>query len=64
MAVEFAEIATGSVRDDKKMITKLKNMVMAENITVNQKGVTQYRMNNPAWFIISSNSPKPLHLDT
>lgn len=24
----------------------------------------QYRVNNPAWFIISSNSPKPLHLDT
>jgi hypothetical protein len=37
MAVEFAEIVTGSVRDDRRMITKLKNYVMAENITVNQK---------------------------
>ena len=46
------------------MITKLKNMVMAEKIVVNTKGVIQYRIDNPAWFIVSSNSHKPLHLDT
>jgi len=63
LIVEFAEIATNNTNSDIWVLNKLKNMIGAEKITVNEKGVRQYQTDNIAWFFISSNSNKPLQLD-
>ena len=63
LIVEFAEIATNNTNNDMWVLNKLKNMIGAEKITVNEKGVRQYQTDNIAWFFISSNSNKPLQLD-
>ena len=61
--VDFSEIVTNNTSTDIKVLNKLKNLVWAEIITVNEKWVQQYQINNLAWFFISSNSNKPIHLD-
>jgi len=63
LIVEFAELSTNNTGNDYKILTKLKNLIWAEYITVNEKWVKQYQTNNIAWFFISSNSNKPLQLD-
>ena len=63
LVVEFAEITTNNTNWDKKILNKLKNLIGAETIIVNEKWVKQYPINNIAWFFISSNSNKPLQLD-
>jgi len=63
LVVEFAELATNNTYNDIKVLNKLKNIVGAEKITVNEKWVQAYQIDNIAWFFISSNSNKPLQLD-
>lgn len=63
IAVEFAEISTNNTNSDIKILNKLKNIIWAEKITVNEKWIQPYQIENIAWFFISSNSNKPLQLD-
>jgi len=63
IAVEFAEISTNNTNSDMKILNKLKNIIWAEKITINEKWVQPYQIDNIAWFFISSNSNKPLQLD-
>lgn len=63
LVVEFAEVSTNNTNTDKRVLNKLKNLIWAEYITVNEKNVKQYKANNIAWFFISSNSTKPILLD-
>jgi len=63
LVVEFAEISTNNTNWDLRILNKLKNIIGAEKITVNEKWVQVYQIDNIAWFFISSNSNKPLQLD-
>ncbi len=63
LVVEFAELSTNNTHSDYKILNKLKNIIWADKITVNEKGVQAYQIENIAWFFISSNSNKPLQLD-
>jgi len=63
LIVEFAEISTNNTSWDLRILNKLKNIICAEKITVNEKWVQAYQIDNIAWFFISSNSNKPLQLD-
>lgn len=63
LVVEFAEIATNNTHSDIWILNKLKNIIWAWEITINEKWVRQYQIDNIAWFFISSNSNKPLQLD-
>ena len=63
LIVEFAELSTNNTNSDYKILNKLKNIIWAEKITVNEKGIQAYQIENIAWFFISSNSNKPLQLD-
>ena len=63
IAVEFAEITTNNTHKDIWVTNKLKNIIGAEKITINEKHVRQRQIENIAWFFISSNSRQPLRLD-
>ena len=63
LIVEFAEIATNNTHTDIGVLNKLKNIIWAEKIIVEEKWVNIYQAENLAWFFISSNSNKPLQLD-
>jgi len=63
LIVEYAEITTNNTHWDMMVLNKLKNIIWAEKITVNEKWVQPYQIDNIAWFFISSNSNKPLQLD-
>ncbi len=63
LIVEFAEITTNNKHSDIMILNKLKNIIWAEKITVNEKWIQPYQIENIAWFFISSNSNKPLQLD-
>lgn len=63
IAVEFAEVSANNTNSDIRILNKLKNIIGAEKITVNEKWVQPYQIDNIAWFFISSNSNKPLQLD-
>jgi len=61
--VEFAEITTNSTHTDIRTLNKLKNMIFAEKIYINEKWVQVYQIDNIAWFFISSNNNMPIQLD-
>jgi len=63
LAVEFAEVSANNTNSDIRILNKLKNIIWAEKITVNEKWIQPYQIENIAWFFISSNSNKPLQLD-
>jgi len=63
IVLEFAEITTNNTQWDKRVLNKLKNLIGAEYIMVNEKNVKAYKTNSICWFIISSNSQKPIQLD-
>ena len=63
LVVEFAELSTNNTNSDYKILNKLKNIIWANKITVNEKWIQPYQIDNIAWFFISSNSNKPLQLD-
>jgi len=64
LVVEFAEVVTNNTNSDMKILNKLKNLIWAEKITVNEKGVQVYQIENIAWFFVSSNSNTPVLLDS
>lgn len=63
LVVEFAEVIAHNTHSDKMILNKLKNIIWAQKLTVNEKWVKQYQIENSAWFFISSNSNIPLRLD-
>lgn len=63
LILEFAEVVTNNTQKDVHVLNKLKNIIWAELITVNQKHVKQYQVENIAMFYITSNSNKPIQLD-
>jgi hypothetical protein len=63
LVVSFDEISTNNTNSDMKILNKLKNIIWAEKITVNEKWEKQYQTENIAWFFISSNSNQPIQLD-
>jgi len=63
LIVSFDEIASNNTRDDIRILNRLKNLIWAEKITINEKWEKQYQINNIAWFFISSNSNQPIQLD-
>lgn len=63
LVVEFAEITTNNNASNAKILNKLKNIIWAQKMVVNEKWIQPYEIDNIAWFFISSNSNKPLKLD-
>ncbi len=63
LVVEYAEVTSRNTNDDYKVLNKLKNLIWAEYITINDKWIRPYQMRNIAWFFISSNSNTPVQLD-
>lgn len=63
IVVEFAEISVNNTAQDVRNLNKLKNLILAPHIIVNEKWIQQYQMPNIAWFFISSNSNNPIRLD-
>lgn len=60
---ELAEITTNNSQIDKGILNKLKTLIFAPKIRVNKKGQQDYETTNHAWFIINSNSQRPILLD-
>ena len=48
---------------DVRVLNKLKNLIGAEKIYINEKWVQVYQIENIAWFFISSNNNMPIQLD-
>ncbi|OIP52051.1 hypothetical protein AUK10_04115 [Candidatus Gracilibacteria bacterium CG2_30_37_12] len=63
LVVEFAEVTSNNTNIDKAILNRLKNIVGAQKLTVNEKNVKPYQIENSAWFFVSSNSNSPLKLD-
>jgi len=63
LIVEFKEIGVHRIIDGKRGMWKLKSIIMEDRIQVEKKGQDTVEIDNIAWFIMSSNDPKPLHLD-
>jgi len=63
LIVEFAEVITNNTSTDKWVLNKLKNIIWADKINVNEKWIQAYQINNIAQFFISSNSDRPIQLD-
>lgn len=63
LIVSFDEIVTNNTNEDVNITNKLKNLIFAEEITINQKYVNMYQTKNSAWFFISSNNNTPIKLD-
>ncbi len=62
---EFAEITTNNSQVDRGIQNKLKNIIFAPRISVNEKGEKLKRnLANYGWFLISSNSNRPILLDS
>ena len=64
LIVEFAEVITNNASSDKWILNKLKNIIGAKTITINEKGIQAYQINNIWHFFISSNSDRPIQLDS
>lgn len=64
IVVEFAEIITNNTHTDKHVLNNLKNKVMADKIMVNEKYIQPYSIDNIALFFITSNSNRPVQLDS
>jgi len=63
LVVEFAEVSTSNTHWDLMILNRLKNIIWAARITINEKGVKPYQIENTWWFFVSSNSNTPLRLD-
>lgn len=62
--VSFNEISTNNTASDMRLTNKLKNIICEDTLIVNVKNQKQYQINNIAWVFISSNSNKPIKLDS
>ena len=63
LIVEFAEVSSQNNHLDTWITNKLKNFIWADKITVHEKNMKAYSVENICWFFISSNSIKPIQLD-
>ena len=63
LIVEFAEVITNNTSTDKWILNKLKNIIGAEKLTINEKNIQAYQIENIAQVFISSNSNIPVLLD-
>lgn len=64
LVVEFKEVSVESTLKGKKNMNKLKALIMEDKIMVEKKGQDAIPVDNIAWFIMSSNEAKPIHLDS
>ena len=61
--IEFSEIFSENVAQDNLISNKLKSLIYNPTITVNQKWIQQYNIDNHCMYIISSNHKDPIRLD-
>jgi len=62
--VEFDELEAGNHKEAKLISAKLKNMIFKNPMNVRVLYKNAENVENIAWFIISSNDPKPIMLDS
>jgi len=65
MIVEIDELETKgmSLKEIYQLSNRIKSMVFAKTISVNPKNISEYTIDNIAWFIITSNDIKPLNIE-
>lgn len=61
---EFAEVTAFNNSKDKLLLNKMKNYIFAKTIMVRKLYQQAYKTSNSAWYIITSNSMKPIMLDS
>jgi len=64
LIVEYNEVWTSSTIQAKKNMNKLKNIIFADEIQIEKKWKDIVSTENIAWFFLSSNENKPIHLDS
>jgi len=64
LIVEFKELSVDNTAKGKRNMNKLKTFIMEKNILIEKKGQDAVSTENIAWFIMSSNESKPVHLDS
>ena len=64
LIVEFKEISVNSTAVGKKNMEKLKTFIMEDKMTVEKKWQDPITIENIAWFIMSSNSSRPIQFDS
>lgn len=64
LIVEFRELVSDNVQKGRANMNRLKSMIMEESMQMEKKGMDSKQVKNKAWFIMSSNNPKPLQLDS
>lgn len=63
LIVEFKEIMVENTIRWKKNMNKLKALIMEDKIMIEKKWQDAISVDNIAWFIMSSNEKRPVHLD-
>lgn len=63
LIIEFAELSTDNTNKDKMIMNRLKNIVNAPTVHINRKHQDTIEIENIAWFFISSNEQKPVHME-
>lgn len=64
LIVEFKELSVDNTQKGKRNMNKLKTFIMEDKIQVEKKWQDPVSTENLAWFIMSSNENKPVHLDS
>jgi len=64
LIVEYNEVWKCSISQAKKNLQKLKNLIFAKKIQIEKKQKDVVSVENIAWFLLSSNDNKPIHLDS
>lgn len=64
LIVEFKELSVDNTAKGKKNMNKLKTFIMEDKIQIEKKWQDPVGTENIAWFIMSSNENKPVHLDS
>lgn len=64
LIVEFQEISSGNIAQDKKMLDRIKSIVWEKTITVRALYSNAREVDNIAWFHFSSNHQVPIQLDS
>ena len=64
LIVEFKEVSSWNKFQDKKMLDRIKSFVWEPKISVNAKHQNVREVDSIAWFIMSSNHPVPIQLDS
>lgn len=63
LVVEFKEVSVENTVKWKRNMNKLKTIIMEDKIMIEKKWQDPVTVDNIAWFILSSNENKPVHLD-